>query len=327
MESSPSRLPSFVAGLLVGAAAAGAFVFLRPAPTPPPAAVEVSTTKPTPDESAELAKAKQRISRLEADNLRLAERVQAQTQSPAAASLPTAAKKKDKPANLVAAFFGGDGDSTNEESRGAMRAMMETAMKQQLEGKMRSLKGRLNLTPEQEASIREVLEKQFGAGQVIAEKMMTGQTTPEELADLTKAQGNPEEQIKALLSPEQQQAYAGLQQEEIRNNARLVANAEMLQMQGALGLSQEQQDSVYKALFAATEEQLGGFGGDPKKAMDFSGNLDRKLASLKGVLTEEQLKSYEEMQRQQLKLIESMLPKSGAPGDVAVPNIQVLKRP
>jgi hypothetical protein len=45
------------------------------------------------------------------------------------------------------------------------------------------------------------------------------------------------------------------------------------------------------------------------------------------VLTEEQLKSYEEMQRQQLKLIESMLPKSGAPGDVAVPNIQVLKRP
>jgi hypothetical protein len=33
------------------------------------------------------------------------------------------------------------------------------------------------------------------------------------------------------------------------------------------------------------------------------------------------------MQRQQLKLIESMLPKNGVPGDVAVPNIQVLKRP
>jgi hypothetical protein len=327
MESSPSRLPSFVAGLLVGAAAAGAFVFLRPAPTPPPAAVEVSTVKSTPDESPELAKAKQRISRLEADNLRLAERVQAQNQTPtAAATAPAAVQKTDQPTNPLAALFGGDGSSTNEAGK-AMRAMMETAMKQQLEGKMRSLKGRLNLTPEQEASIREVLEKQFGAGQVIAEKMMTGQTTPEELADLTKAQGNPEEQIKALLSPEQQQAYAGLQQEEIRNNARLMANAEMLQMQGALGLSQEQQDSVYKALFSATEEQLGGFGGDPKKAMDFSGNLDRKLASLKSVLTEEQLKSYEEMQRQQLKLIESMLPKSGAPGDVAVPNIQVLKRP
>lgn len=327
METSPSRLPSFAAGLLVGAAAAAAFMVLRPKSTPPPATVQASLDQPVTDESAELTRAKQRITRLEADNLRLAERVQALTQSPAAASPPTAAKKREKPANLVSAFFGGDGDSTNEESRGAMRAMMETAMKQQLEGKMRSLKGRLNLTPEQEASIRGVLEKQFGAGQVIAEKMMTGQTTPEELADLTKAQGNPEEQLKALLSPDQQQAYAGLQQEEIRNNARLMANAEMLQMQGALGLSQEQQDSVYKALFTATEEQLGGFGGDPKKAMDFRGNLDRKLASLRGVLTEEQLKSYEEMQRQQLKLIESMLPKNGAPADVAVPNVQVLKLP
>lgn len=327
MESSSSRLPSFVTGLLVGAAAAGAFVFLRPAPTPPPAAVEVSTTKPTPDESPELAKAKQRISRLEADNLRLAERVQAQNQIPTAvATAPAAIQKADKPTNPLAALFGGDGSSTNEAGK-AMRAMMETAMKQQLEGKMRSLKSRLNLTPEQEASIREVLEKQFGAGQAVAEKMMTGKASQEDLAELTKAQGNPEEQLKALLSPEQQQAYAGLQQDEIRNNARLMANAEMLQMQGALGLSQEQQDSVYKALFTATEEQLGGFGGDPKKAMDFSGNLERKLASLQGVLTEEQLKSYEEMQRQQLKLIESMLPKNRAPGDVAEPNIQVLTRP
>jgi hypothetical protein len=33
------------------------------------------------------------------------------------------------------------------------------------------------------------------------------------------------------------------------------------------------------------------------------------------------------MQQQQLKLIESMLPKNGQPGDVAVPNFQVLPRP
>lgn len=327
METSPSHLPSFAAGLLVGAAAAAAVVMLRSNSTPPPAAVEASVTQPVADESAELTKAKQRITKLEADNLRLAERVQAQHQdTTAATTAPAAIQRADKPTNPLAALFGGDGSSTNEAGK-AMRAMMETAIKQQLEGKMRSLKSRLNLTPEQEASIREVLEKQFGAGQAVAEKMMTGQATQEELAELTKAQGNPEEQLKALLSPEQQQAYAGLQQEEIRNNARLMANAEMLQMQGALGLSQEQQDSVYKALFTATEEQLGGFGGDPKKAMDFAGNLDRKLASLKGVLTEEQLKSYEEMQRQQLKLIESMLPKNGAPADVAVPNGQVLKLP
>ena len=95
-------------------------------------------------------------------------------------------------------------------------------------------------------------------------------------------------------------------------------------MQGALGLSQEQQDAVYKALYTATEAQFSGMGADPKQAMDFRGNLDRKLAALKGVLTEEQFKAYEDLQQQQLKLIESMLPKNGQPGNVAVPNIQVL---
>jgi hypothetical protein len=323
-----SRLPAFLAGALVGAAAAGATVFLlKSLATSPDSAVRESSDAAAPAErvqSAELPQARERIAKLETDNLRLAERIQSLANgTPAPAAVAMVEKKPS--ANPLVAIFGGEG-GTNEAAQ-AMRGMMDAAIKQQLEGKMRSLKARLNLTAEQEASIREILGQQFGMGRAIAEKMLSGQASSEDVDQANQTAGNPLEQIKALLTPEQARGYDELQQEELRNNARLVANAEMLQMQGALGLSQDQQDSVYKALYTATEAQFGGLGADPKQAMDFRGNLDRKLAALKGVLTEEQFKAYEDMQQQQLKLIESMLPKNGQPGDVAVPNFQVLPRP
>lgn len=327
-SATPSRLPAFLAGALVGAAAAGAAMFLLKSPATSsdgaPGETPVAAAPAEPVHSAELAEARQQIAKLEADNLRLAERIQSFAKETPAPATVAAAEKKSS-ANPFAAMFGGEG-GTNEAAQ-AMRGMMDAALKQQLEGKMRSFKARLNLTAEQEASIREILGQQFGAGRAIAEKMLNGKATSEDVDQATQTAGNPVEQIKALLTPEQARGYDELQQEEIRNNARLVANAEMLQMQGALGLSQEQQDAVYKALFTATEAQFGGMGADPKQAMDFRGNLDRKLAALKGVLTEEQFKAYEDMQQQQLKLIESMLPKHGQPGNVAVPNIQVLPQP
>ena len=48
--------------------------------------------------------------------------------------------------------------------------------------------------------------------------------------------------------------------EERRTNARLVANSELLQMQGALGLDQTQQDKVFHALYAQSERLLSGGG-------------------------------------------------------------------
>lgn len=327
MDTSPSssRWLPFLGGLALGAVVATLVARQfqpQPQPTiPPEAQAQGAAAAPSPAAEA-LAKAQERVTKLEADNLKLAERVQALSKATAAA--PAAKpKKSQETVNPFAAMFGGEDGGTNEAGK-AMRGVMEAAIKQQMEGKMRQLKAKLNLTPEQEESIRGILEKQFGAGRAIAEKMFSGKATEGDIADATQTQGNPEAQIKALLSPEQQAAYDEVQSEELRNNARLMANAELLQMQGALGLNQEQQDSVYKALFKATQEQFSGLTADPTKAMDFRGNLDRKLNALKGVLTEEQFKSYEEMQRQQLKLIESMLPKGAKTGDAVIPLVQPL---
>ncbi len=328
-SASTSKWLPFVGGLALGVICA-LIVARQLMPKPETASAPSEQTPavgPTPtSEAVALSRAQERAEKLEADNLKLAERVQALSKAASSPPAPKPVEAKPAPGNPFAALFGGEDGGTNEAGK-AMRGVMEAAIKQQLEGKLRQMKSKMNLSAEQEQSIRGILEKQFGAGRVMAEKMFSGKATEGEVADAAQAQTNPVEQIKSLLSPEQKAAYDEVQAEELRNNARLVANSELLQMQGALGLTQEQQDSVFKAIYAATEEQFGGLGADPKKAMDFRGNLDRKLAALKGVLTDEQFKAYEDMQQQQLKLIESMLPKGAKPGAAPIPNVQVIKLP
>lgn len=315
----------FVAGAVVG----GAFVGSR---SKPPgvtrfgqqmtAALTESSNRVVALES-QLERSRERVAKLETETINLASRAQELTkQAEAGAAKPP---RKSASSNPLAALFGGGEGGEETEAGKAMKGLMEAALKQQLDGKLGQMKTKLNLSPEQEIAIRGILEKQFGQGRAIAEKMMTGKATKEELADVSRQQGNPEQAIKDLLSPEQQTAYAELQIEERRNNARLMANSELLQMQGALGLSQDQQDAVFQALYTETEKQFTPSAAG--QVPDFRGALDRKLEALKPVLSAEQLQRYQAMQEQQLKLIESMMRKDGKPGDVVLPNVQVLPAP
>ena len=316
---------AFAIGLVVGVGATAILLSARSGPTGVIAErdrlqTEISTaTNQVAELGEQLATATTRAKKLDDDNLKLATRVQElMKQSPVA---NTAKSGKDKPANPFAALLGDE----NSESGKAMKGMMEAAMKQQLEGKIAGMKSKLNLTPDQETQIRALLEQQSSAGGELAQKMLAGKMTKEEMADLQKQQVDPEAQIKALLSPEQQTAYAELQTEERHNNARLMANGELLQMQSALGLSQEQQDKVFQALYAQTEQQLSGAAnGSGAKAYDPTTMMTQKLEAMKGVLTEEQFTRYKAMQEQQLKLIQALLPQGG--GDVMV-TPQVIVKP
>lgn len=313
---------AFAFGLVVGVGATAIVLSARSGPAEVIAErdrlqTEVgNATNQVAELGEQLATATTRAQKLEADNLKLANRVQElMKQAPGAGA---AKSGKDKPANPLAAMFGDE----NSESGKAMKGMMEAAMKQQLEGKIAGMKSKLNLTPEQESQIRTLLEQQSNAGSELAQKMLTGKMTKEEMADIQKLQADPEAQIKALLSPEQQTAYSELQTEERHNNARLMANGELLQMQSALGLSQEQQDKVFQALYAQTEQQLSGAAnGSNAKSYDPATIITQKLEALKGVLTEEQFTRYKAMQEQQMKLIQAFMPKDG--GDVVVPQVIV----
>lgn len=337
-----SKWPAFLLGLALGVALAVAGARLqskRPASPPannhlpqPGAALEPAAVPPGQLE-ADLATAQRKLADAERQNQRLAVKVQellkAAPKSPATPSVTSEGDGDATDANPLAAMakmFDGKGGSNR--LGGAMREMMKTAMEQQMEGRMGLMKSRLNLTAEQEAAIREALEKQAGVQQELSEKMLSGKLNRDELANATKGATNPDETIKALLTPEQQAAYADVKKEETANNARLIANAEMLQMQQSLGLTSEQQDRVFSVLVEQAKRQLGdpqqtaGAGGNP--TLDLRGQLEQKAEALQksGVLDADQLARYRRTQESQLKMMEMFLPKAGtkdAPTPAIIP--------
>ena len=217
------------------------------------------------------------------------------------------------------------GDQAQDEAGGtnqfgsAMSEMMKVATKQQALGQLERMKAKLNLSAEQEQQIREILLKQADTSSQAVQKMFTGKFNPDEIGKISKAAGNPEEQIKQILTPEQLDLYTQYKQDEAAGNARLAANAEMLQMQTALGLSPEQQDKVYNVLYDQTLSQMNGkidppapsvaTNADPVAAMTqaMTQALERKAKALESVLTPAQVEKYRELQSSQLDMIKTMV--------------------
>ena len=199
---------------------------------------------------------------------------------------------------------------------GAMADAMKLAMEQQVEGRLSRLKASLNLTPEQEQAAREILSRQGQAMATGMQQAFSGKFDKDELARLGKNAGNPDEQIQALLNPEQKAAYPRYQQEEAAYNARLAANSELLQLQTTLGLSAQQQDGAFAALYDVNLNQLAGNTKPPvgNQAEVMQWTLDQKAKALEPVLTPTQLESYQQQQAIQAKLAKDILSKMQGAG-------------
>jgi hypothetical protein len=196
-------------------------------------------------------------------------------------------------------------------------AMMSGAMKQAVEQqsavRLARMKAKLNLTPDQEERIKEILMRQSEQGLQMAQKMFGAKNGAP--ADQPSPQnfGNPEKEIQDLLTPEQKSTYKEYKKEEASANARVIANSELLQMQNLVGLTQEQQDKVFPILYEATMKQTDPERQSPAVKSGDAGAIiqsafDDKLKAMEGVLTPEQLENYRKAQEAQLKLIKGMLP-------------------
>ncbi len=181
----------------------------------------------------------------------------------------------------------------------AMAESMKHAMEQQVDNKLSRLVNTLHLTPEQAQAARDILAKQAQAMSTGMQQVFNGKFDKEEIARLGKEAGNPDEQIKALLTPEQKSAYPAYQQEEAAYNARMGANTELLQLQ-ALGLSSDQEDRAFAALYELSFNQLTGrskaTSASQPELMQWM--LDQKAKALEPVLTPAQMEKY----RQQLAI-------------------------
>ena len=304
----------FLFGLAVGAGVCA--VVLSTQSRQQTEAAVARATAPLNHEIAELLSAaaalKAYTDQLGADNDKLTARVQdlMKREADLARTDPGAAGGSPKKGGL-AALLGDDGPGTNKFAE-AISGMMKSAIEGQIEGKISAMKAKLNLTPEQEAAVRELLQKQMGQGTEMAQKMFKGELTKEELEQAGKNQPNTRDQIKALLTPDQVAAYDQLETEERSRMARLVANAELMQLQTSLHLDEAQQDKVFAVLAEQAKSQFDGREQNPAAAMDFRAQAGRKTEALRAVLSAEQFERYQKFQEQQLKMMEAFLPKSGS---------------
>jgi hypothetical protein len=195
----------------------------------------------------------------------------------------------------------------------AMADAMKLAMQQQLEGRLSRMTSSLNLTSEQAQSAREILARQSQAMSAGMQQAFSGKYDKDELMRLGKEAGNTDEQIKALLSPEQKDAYPNYQKEESAYSARLAANNELAQLQPTLGLTPDQQDRAFAALYDLTFNELMGSAkpppGDQLEGMQWM--LEQKGNALQPILTPAQLDSYRQQQAIQSKIIKDVSAKMG----------------
>ena len=250
---------------------------------------ELQTSLDTAHEAT--SRANEETQRLKAQLRRAAKAPTRQQQQPDAAGPPA-----------LGSLFGGDGTNG---LFGSMSKLMDVMLDQQVDSKMATLKARLNLSPDQEVSIRELLLTQSKAGSDMAQQIFSGKGVNTNLFAQAGTMTS-ENQIKALLTPEQATAYDAVQKEEQSSNARLMANAELLQLQSVLQLNEDQQDKVFAVLADQAQTQFLDPSPNPGAAPDFQGMLQRKVDALRPLLTPDQLERYQKFQQQQLDMIQAI---------------------
>lgn len=201
---------------------------------------------------------------------------------------------------------------------GAMAGVMKQALEQMVEGRLSRMTASLHLTPQQVQAARDILLRQAEVTSAGVQQVFSGKYDKAELTRLAKDGGNPEAQIKALLTPEQIAAYPSCQQEEAAHDARLAANTELLQMQSTLGLTSEQEDWAFAALYDLNFNQLTGNAKPPattNMADAMQWTFDQKTKALESVLTPNQFESYRQQQALQAQFTKDILNKmDGANG-------------
>jgi RNA polymerase sigma factor (sigma-70 family) len=208
-------------------------------------------------------------------------------------------------------------EAANNPVTGAMADAMKQEAERQVEGRLSRMTASLHLTAEQAQAARDILMRQARVMSAGMQQGFSGKYDKQELIRLAKEAGNPDEQIKALLTPDQQASFPAYQQEEAAHNASLAANNELLQMQSTLDLTADQRDRVYAALYEVTLNQLTGSAkqnfANEGEAMQWA--LEQKTKALGPLLTETQLENYRQQQALQAKLVNDIMNKMEHSGD------------
>jgi hypothetical protein len=193
----------------------------------------------------------------------------------------------------------------------AMSKMIASTMANQREKELLALKTRLQLTPEQEALLKKIIEEEAAQTNAMTEKMMKG-----EKVDLSSAKNmkSLEQELEKILTPEQKTEYEALKEEEKKNRMETMATFEMNQVAPMLGLNEEQKDQFFNAIYQAeqtlqdpewTKKNRTGDSKDPLSHLKLRQQAKKEAAAK--VLTPEQLDTYSKQLQSEYEMQKAMI--------------------
>lgn len=194
---------------------------------------------------------------------------------------------------------------------GPMTEVTQGLLEQRSQFQLARMQERLGLTPFQAEAIAQILHRRArGMGEAM-KGVVSGRIDSAKLASLREGSGDPESQILAVLTPDQQESYTQMRDEERAEAALSTANRELLQLRGTVGLRDDQEDPVFDILHAQALQVHYPQKPDalqpvnPAEAMQIV--MQRKLEALQEVLTPDQLAGYRQQQELQLRFLKGMM--------------------
>jgi RNA polymerase sigma factor (sigma-70 family) len=194
-------------------------------------------------------------------------------------------------------------------------AMAEKFKKKAALAKLARMKEKLNLNDNQEQAISDIMMKDIEASsqQSMQKSLMamSGKQVPEENQATPQNLANEEAEIKAVLTPEQLSGYPDFQQSEAMVAADDSAKADLTLMTGEMDLTPDQQNQVHAALYQYNLNNPSQIVADAVAQARANGKitdvmnlymqaqketLEGKLKILNGILTPEQLQTYQQKQ-------------------------------
>lgn len=262
---------------------------------PPESEPRRLTSKPLDDQ---LVEARKRITELEAEAVA--------ARSPAAGALAASgeveigAKAKEEETDTTANFLK------------MMMAFGDKESKRKIDEEVVRLTEILGLTENQQAAVRDALNKKVSDQKAAGVRLMTGKAS---VADLIASDehnfASVDSALETVLDAEQLQAYQGVQEEREVKRIETKTDKELEDLAGATGLSDEQKDAAWQVLADInTEEKPGAVPEDtsPEDLLEFvDGSIDKRLEGLTPILTEEQLQVYQGQTLEFRKMVGALL--------------------
>ena len=210
--------------------------------------------------------------------------------------------------NALPAYF------TNAMAQGM--SMAEKFRKKDALAKVARMREKLHLTDEQAQAIGDVLVKHIEESSQQMLKAMSGGQLPGQMAGqipgALPSASDEEAEIKALLTPDQLTAYPDYQKAEAISAANNSAQSELTMMSGEMDLTPDQQEKIHSALaqyelsqppsnqtrdLVAQARASGRLADAISLQIDSQKQaLDAKLQILGGILSPEQLQTYQQKQ-------------------------------